>query len=192
MAGTHPETIDWTDFWRAASDEDRESASPSAAVLTDVLTDFFAERGVPDTLADVGCGAGATSFFVAENYDTEVVGYDAAEPVLAENRERARDEDVENLTFERGVLLLGYTNHFGKSHYENVVPNPPDPEDAGRKIDPDRFAERFSLVLSGESTLSCRQIQDALDTWPRSLWKVVDKPEKRWMWRNHPVVWVPT
>ena len=232
MAGTHPETIDWTDFWTDASDDDRESASPSAAVLTDVLSDFFAERGVPGTFADVGCGAGVTSFFVAENYDTEVTGYDAAEPVLAENRERAREDGVENVSFERGVLpdwnpgvefdvvvcyatmcyvadsegalralydavapggvlILGYTNRFAKAHYENVVANPPDPDEAGRDIDPDRFAERFSLVLSDESTLSYRQIHDALDTWPRSLWEVVEKPDQRWMWRNHPVVWVP-
>jgi len=32
------------------------------------------------------------------------VGYDAAEPVLAENRERANEGDVENVAFERAVL----------------------------------------------------------------------------------------
>ncbi|MEE6209371.1 class I SAM-dependent methyltransferase [Salarchaeum sp. III] len=228
---THTETIDWNRFWSTADDEDYDSATPSTNVLRDVLADFLNERGTPERFADVGCGPGVVSFFVADEYDAEVVGYDAAQPILEENRERARQEGYENVTFEHGVLpdwnpdgefdlvlcfgtlcyvadskralqalydavapggtlLVGYTNRYAKSHYESVVENPPNPEEAGREIDPERFADRFSLVLSGESTLSYRDIHDALGTWPRSPWEVVEKPE-RWMWRNHPLVWVP-
>ncbi|SEW22858.1 hypothetical protein [Halobacterium jilantaiense] len=42
-----------------------------------------------------------------------------------------------------------------------------------------------------ESTLSDDAMHSALGTWPRSFWEVVEKPEQRWAWRNHPLVWVP-
>lgn len=224
---THPATIDWGAFWADADDEDRESANAAAHHAADLIPEFVAERTNPDAIADVGCGGGALTFALAEAFpDADVVGYDAADPVLAENREVARERGVENASFERGVLpdfdpgrtfdvvacchtleyvadsetalqslydavapggdlVLTYTNDYGRAHYGRVLDDPPE------EVDEERYAERFGLVVDGESTLSYRAIHDALGTWPRSFWEVVDKPEERWMWRNHPLVWVP-
>ncbi|MFC3477410.1 class I SAM-dependent methyltransferase [Halobacterium litoreum] len=85
-----------------------------------------------------------------------------------------------------GTLVLAYTNDLARSHYRAAIQNPPDDD-----FDPERHEERFSLLLDGESTLSYDAIHDALGTWPRSFWSVVDEPEEPWMWRNHPLVWVP-
>lgn len=224
---THPDTIDWAAFWADADDEDRESANAAAHHVADLVPRFAAERGEPDTVADVGCGGGALTFAVADAFpDAEVTGYDAAAPVLAENRKAASERGVENVAFERGVLpgfdpdrqfdlvacchtleyvadsetalrslydavapggdlVLTYTNDLGRAHYDRVLDDPPEP------VDPQRFAERFGLVVDGESTLSYDAIHDALGTWPRSAWEVVDKPDEQWVWRNHPLVWVP-
>ncbi|WP_330630842.1 hypothetical protein [Halocatena halophila] len=57
--------------------------------------------------------------------------------------------------------------------------------------DPDRFAQRFRLVLEGESTLSYRQIHAAIGTWPRSFWEFTEKPDERWAWNHAPLVWIP-
>ncbi|MFC7189484.1 hypothetical protein ACFQL7_06215 [Halocatena marina] len=46
-------------------------------------------------------------------------------------------------------------------------------------------------MLAGESTLSYRQIHDALGTWPRSFWEFTDKPAERWAWHHAPLVWIP-
>jgi SAM-dependent methyltransferase len=105
---TDPEfedTIDWNCFWKTADEDDRESATPSAHHVRGLLADLFDETGVPDSFADVGCGPGVVTFHVAESYpETTVVGYDAAESVLAENRQRAEAAGPSNLAFERTVL----------------------------------------------------------------------------------------
>lgn len=224
---THADTIDWVAFWADADDEDRESANAAAHHAADLVTEFAAERGAPDAVADVGCGGGALAFALAEAHpDADVVGYDAADPVLAENRGEAADRGLSNVAFERGVLpdfdpgrtfglvacchtleyvadsegalralydavepggdlVLTYTNDYGRAHYGRVLDDPPE------EVDEERFAERFRLVVDGESTLSYEAIHDALGTWPQSVWSVVDKPDKRWAWRHHPLVFVP-
>ena len=102
---THPDTIDWNQFWTDADDEDRDSARPARRHVVDLLPEFVEERGVPNSVADVGCGPGDLVFALADRYpETDVVGYDAAASVVAENRQRARAEDVTNATFERATL----------------------------------------------------------------------------------------
>ncbi|WP_290813879.1 trans-aconitate 2-methyltransferase [Halovivax sp.] len=229
---THPDTIDWNRFWTDADEDDRTGATPSAAHAVDLLADFFGAKGVPDSIADVGCGPGALVFELANGYpETTVIGYDAADPVLAENRDRAHEEGVGNVRFERAVLpefdpgrtfdlvfcfatlcyvadsetalsnlydavapdghlVVSYINDFGRAHYRRALGDDTD-RTLGPGYDPDRFAERFRLTLEGESTLSYRKIHDALGTWPRSFWEVVDKPEEPWAWRQVPLVWVP-
>jgi SAM-dependent methyltransferase len=226
---THPATIDWTEFWATADEDERDGATPATAHVVDLLPEFLAERGTPDSVADVGCGPGPVTFALAEAYpDANVVGYDAAASVVSENRDRAAREGVDNVRFEQGVLpafdpgrqfdlvvcchtlcyvadseralrslydavapggtlVLAYTNDLGGAHYRQVVADPPEAED----FDPERFAERFHLAIEGESTLSYDAIHDALGTWPRSFWSVVEQPDEQWMWRNHPLVWVP-
>jgi trans-aconitate methyltransferase len=102
---TRSDTIDWHSYWANADDDDREAATPSTQHADEVLAAFVAETGVPGAVADVGCGTGNVTFELARRHpETTVVGYDAAEPVLAENRGRARREGLDNVRFERAVL----------------------------------------------------------------------------------------
>lgn len=225
---TWTHTIDWNEFWTDAAEDERAGAMPSTRHARDLLAEFIEERGVPASVADVGCGPGPVAFDVAERHPAAtVVGYDAAETVLAENRERAREEGVANVRFERAVLpefdpgrefdlvfcygtlcyvaeseravrdlydavapgghlVVGYTNRLASTHYRGMLD---DAADGDR--DAERFADRFPLVIEGENLLSYERIREAVGTRPRSFWSVVDKPEERWAWRNHPLVYVP-
>ncbi|WP_415379792.1 class I SAM-dependent methyltransferase [Halosimplex sp. TS25] len=230
---THDDTIDWHRFWTDADARDRADAGPSAHHATDAVAAFLDETGVPDAFADVGCGPGHVAFAVADRYpDTRVVGYDAAEPVLEENCERAREDGVENVAFERtilpafdpdrefgvvfsyftlcyvreiedalramydavapgGYLVFNYQNRLARAHWQRMADNPDEFLGEDSQFDADRFEERFRLLLDGENLLSYERIHDALGTWPQSVWSVVDKPDVRWAWRHHPLVYVP-
>jgi ubiquinone/menaquinone biosynthesis C-methylase UbiE len=231
MTGSFAETIDWDRFWSEADEERRETAVASRHHLRGMLAEFVAEKGVPDAVADVGCGNGLVAFDVAERHpETTVVGYDAADAILTENRERARERGLRNVTFERAVLpafdpdrtfdlvvcyatlcyvpevedalralydavapgghlVLGYVNRHGAAHFRRTLESLRAEDDPDR--DPDRFAERFGLVISGENVLSYDRIHDALGTWPRSFWEFTEEPDVRWAWDHVPLVWVP-
>lgn len=104
MAG-YEQTIDWTDYWESADGSDREAADASGMYLVDPLMEFFEGRGIPDSYADVGCGPASTVFAVADRWpDTSAVGYDAAEAVLAENRDHLDDAGYSNVRFEQAML----------------------------------------------------------------------------------------
>jgi trans-aconitate methyltransferase len=230
---THTDTIDWHDFWTEADEADRDEAGPSAHHATDAVADFLTETGVPEAFADVGCGPGHVAFKVADRYpEMAVVGYDAAEPVLAENRERADRRGVDNLAFERsvlpefdpdrefgvvfsyftlcyvadveralqamydavppgGYLVFNYQNRLARAHWQRMADDPDEFLGEDSQFDPDRFEDRFSLLLDGENLLSYDRVHDILGTWPQSVWSVVDKPDVRWAWRHHPLVYVP-
>jgi tRNA G46 methylase TrmB len=86
---TNAETIDWNRFWIEADEADRRWATPSRVHVVDLLREFVDEKGVPGTFADVGCGTGHVAFSFAEGHsETEVIGYDAASPIV-EERTRA-------------------------------------------------------------------------------------------------------
>jgi trans-aconitate methyltransferase len=94
-------TIDWDDYWADADEAATERASPAGHHATDVLSAFVTETGA-ESVADVGCGAGAATVPVAEAHpDVTVVGYDAAAPVVERNEART---DLPNLAFEVGRL----------------------------------------------------------------------------------------
>ncbi|ELZ29169.1 hypothetical protein C475_03094 [Halosimplex carlsbadense 2-9-1] len=229
---THADTIDWHSFWTDADEGDRADAAPSAHHATDAVVEFLADRGAPDGFADVGCGPGHVAFEVAEAFpEADVVGYDAAEPVLAENRERARDRDTDvdfgrtvlpefdpdrqfdvifsyfTLCYVRevedalramydavapgGYLVFNYQNRLARAHWQRMADDPDEFLGEDSQFDADRFEERFSLLLDGENLLSYDRIHDALGTWPQSVWSVIDKPDTRWAWRHHPLVYVP-
>ena len=98
-------TIDWNDYWDGSAEVSEDDANGGATLLLDPFAEFLAQTGGLESYADVGCGGGAVVFDVADRYpDATVVGYEAAEPVLAADRERAREEGVENVAFERAVL----------------------------------------------------------------------------------------
>jgi trans-aconitate methyltransferase len=99
-------TIDWDEYWDGADEIVREDTSPSADLVLEPFIEFLTARlpDGPNAYADVGCGPGDLVFEVAKRYsDATVIGYDAAEAVLAENRERAYEAGL-NVTFEQAIL----------------------------------------------------------------------------------------
>lgn len=90
-----------------------------------------------------------------------------------------------------GHLVCSYSNSLGRSHYQSVAADPAEHLPADSGFDPDRYADRFQHVIEGESLLSYRRMHDALGTWPQSVWSVVEKPDIRYAWRHHPLVYVP-
>jgi SAM-dependent methyltransferase len=234
MSGTTFEgTIDWGERWREITDGEREYSDPSERHLLDALREFLAERGPPESYADVGCGPGTATFDVADRYpDAAVVGYDAAEPVLDANRERAAEEGAENVRFEQAILpefdpdrqfdvvsacyvlcyvedteralrtlydavapggdlVLTYHNRYARAVFRKIAESPHEHLDEGDAWDPEHFADRFELVLSGESLLSYGRIHDVLGAWPQSVWSVADGAERYRAWRHNPFVFVP-
>jgi SAM-dependent methyltransferase len=234
MSGTQYDgTIDWDDFWSDADAEEREHQSPAAHHADDVVADFLAATGATGAFADVGCGPGNIAFQVADAYpDADVVGYDAAEPVLADNHERARERGAENVRFERavlpgfdpdrqfdvvfsyftlcyvadvetalqnlydavapgGYLVFNYQNRLARGHWRWLAEDPEERIQEASAFDPETFERRFELLIEGENLLSYDRIHEVLGTWPQSVWRRVDKPDLRWAWRHHPLVYVP-
>ncbi|MFC5969972.1 class I SAM-dependent methyltransferase [Halomarina salina] len=229
----YSDTIDWDQYWTDPDEADREAASPSAQLLVDPFSEFLAERGGPDSYADVGCGAGATVFDVAARYpESTVVGYDAATPVLESNRERADCEGHESLTFERavlpefdpdrqfavvsafytlvyvadveralgnlydavepgGVLVFTYHNRLARARFRSVAEAPEEHLGGDSPFDPDRYAERFRLLVEGENLLSYDRIEATLGRRPQSVWSVVGDEHRYPAWRHNPLVYVP-
>lgn len=230
---TFDATIDWNQYWDETDDAYRDDANGSGAYVADAFFEFLAETGIPDSYADVGCGGGVLAFDIAGRYpETTVVGYDAAEPVLEANRERAAAAGRENLAFERcvlpafapdrqfdvvsafyalcyvsdaeralrnlydavapgGYLLFTYHNRLARAIFEGIAESPEEHLDESSAWDPDRFTERFQLLLSGENLLSYERIHDALGTWPRSVWSVAESADRYGAWRQNPLVYVP-
>lgn len=228
---TYANTIDWDEYWE--TDDEASHDPPSGEFIVEPLVEFFERRGVPASYADVGCGPAPTVFEAAERYpETTAVGYDAAQPVIAANRERAREEGYENARFEQtvlpdfhpdqqfdvvssfftlcyvadieqalqnmydavapgGDLVLTYHNQYAQSMFESIAASPHEYLDESSRWDPDRFADRFELVLDGESILSYRKIHDILDSWPQSVWSVTENTDRYGAWRMNPLVYVP-
>jgi len=98
-------TINWRAYWDEADKETRRKTAPAAQLALAPLESFLETVERPGAVADVGCGPGTVPFAMAERFPAaDVVGYDAAEPVLQRNRERADDETRRNLRFEQAVL----------------------------------------------------------------------------------------
>ncbi|ELZ42973.1 trans-aconitate 2-methyltransferase [Halorubrum californiense DSM 19288] len=227
-------TIDWGEYWDGADESVREDTSPSADLVAEPFAGFLTARfpDGPNAYADVGCGPGDLAFEVAERYpDATVIGYDAAEAVLAENRERARGADRE-VAFERavlpefdpdrrfdvvsclftlcyvadveralerlydavepgGYLVVHYHNRLAQSHYERIADAPHERLGEDAVWAPERFADRFELVLAGESLLSYERIHEVLGTWPKSVFSAVDDADPYAAHRHEPLVYVP-
>lgn len=72
-----------------------------------LLADFFEHSGNPDDFASIGCGPADCPLELAERFPgIDVFGYDAAESVVRENRERIESEtsDRGNVSFEVATL----------------------------------------------------------------------------------------
>lgn len=103
-SGAAEDAFDWDAYWTDASAEKCEEASPSAHHAAEVLPEFVERFDAPAGIADVGCGAGVTTFAAADRLAEPVVGYDTAAPVVERNRDRAAQEGVENIRFEQATL----------------------------------------------------------------------------------------
>ncbi|WP_049902121.1 class I SAM-dependent methyltransferase [Halococcus agarilyticus] len=103
-SGATGDAFDWDAYWTDADEEKREEASPSSHHAADVLPEFVDRFDAPPGVADVGCGAGVTTFTAADRLAETVVGYDTAAPVVERNRDRAEREGVENVRFEQATL----------------------------------------------------------------------------------------
>lgn len=55
---------------------------------------------------------------------------------------------------------------------------------------PESFADRFELVIEGESLLSYEQIRGTVGAWLQSVWSVIET-ERYDAWRQNPLVFVP-
>ncbi|MFC7176533.1 class I SAM-dependent methyltransferase [Halosegnis marinus] len=226
------DAFDWEGYWRDAGDAEYDESGPSAGHVSDVLCEFVAGRPA-GPVADVGCGPGAATFALAERFpDREVVGYDTAEAVLAENRERAADRGLDNVSFERatlpafdpdrefavvachftllyvrdveralsnlhdavapgGALVFNYGNRALRDFLRVAADDPHAHTDRPFVFDPEDYTARFGPLLEGDSVLSRERIDDAVGTWPRDVYTVVERPDVRWAWHHLPHVFVP-
>lgn len=226
-------TIDWTEYWDDADEDDRQGANPAAQYTLAPLRSLVETKATPESVADVGCGPGAVPFAMAEQLpEADILGYDAAESVLADNRERAEREGLSNLSFERtvlpafdpdrsfdlvtcfhtlvyieeieaalaalydavapgGHLVITYHNRFAHSQFSQWASDPHEHLGPESPWDPDRFEDRFELLIEGENLLSHERIHETLGTWPQSIWSVADEEERYPAWRHNPMVYVP-
>lgn len=90
-----------------------------------------------------------------------------------------------------GDLVITYHNRLARSVFEDIASSPHDHLDETTVWHPERFADRFELVLEGENLLSYERIHDTLGTWPRSLWSITEAAERYDAWRQNPLVYVP-
>lgn len=90
------------DRWRRFYEErdyDRCAYLDGEAMVEHAVA-FFEGVGVPETVLSVGCGPAVTEFELAHVYpDTTFVCVDVAERVIADNRELAREEGLDNVSF---------------------------------------------------------------------------------------------
>ena len=208
-------TIDWDDYWDDADEEQRAEASPSAHHAGAVLADFVAAIDA-ERVADVGCGAGAATFAVSEAHpEAAVVGYDAAEAVLEENRRRARERGVENVRFERAVLpafdpeepfdvVFSYFTLQYVRDVEQALANLYDAVAPGGALvcnylneegraycleaaaDPHANADHGFVFDPDQFTERFAALLDG-----DSVLSVVERPDTRWAWHHAPLVYVP-
>jgi len=190
--------IDWNEHW--ALHEEPEGATQFAVEMAERVGRFIDERDVSDA-ADFGCGPATTLFELAGMYPTtDFYGFDFAETIIRENRERAEEDRYDNLFFEldslptpktlrRFDLVLCFsTLHYVKEIEEAVrslfrlvnpgghlifnYPNVYSKKAKEKEIRPDDGCSRrrFSVLLSGENLTSQREIRRILGVSPRKFY----------------------
>lgn len=217
----NPGTIDWDAFWREAEGDRRRSANVGQYGKAELLDRFIERVGSVEDLASIGCGPAEPLFELAESHhDVAFYGYDAAASIVEENRERATDAGLENLSFavdrlpdlrtDRAfdIVYCYATLHYVREAKRAVVKLYDLVGDGGYLVlnypnrltratyrrefaDDDAFRERFAQVFAGENLLSYRQLRDLVGRWPRSYWSAVNAPNEPWTGRDNPCVLVP-
>jgi SAM-dependent methyltransferase len=90
-----------------------------------------------------------------------------------------------------GYLVCTYHNRYAAALFRHFAAEPEEHLPADGAWDPDRFEDRFELVIEEVSTLSYDRIHETLGTWPQSLWSVADETERYPAWRQNPLVYIP-
>jgi len=94
--------FDWGRYW--AEHDENEGAANFALFMADKLDELFDWRRV-SSFADFGCGPATMLFALAERHlGTSFHGFDVSEPVLANNRARARDARLDSVSFSHAAL----------------------------------------------------------------------------------------
>lgn len=199
-ASPFADTIDWNEYWRAwDEDSDEAYAASVSGGHFERLERFFDLVGVLDDAAFVGCGPGTLAKSVAAAHpETHVVGYDAAESVVAMNREARSGHP--NLSFRIAVLpgfdvgrRFDLVFCYATLHYvrdseravENLYRHVRQgghlvcnyPNEAYREAHRDvegELRERLTVAVEGENLLSRHRIADLLAAEPRDFWEVID------------------
>ncbi|MFB6197071.1 MAG: trans-aconitate 2-methyltransferase [Halobacteriaceae archaeon] len=206
-------TINWGDYWEATDREDLDEMQAAGERMADRLDRLF--DTFPTTLADVGCGPAFLLFTLSPRYpNATLVGYDAAESVVQQNRSLATAQHLDNLTFETATLpafdidrtfqcvtciaTLHYVADIEtaiESLYSHVEPGgtlifnyPNRYTRAADQKDPETDPDRFELVLEGENLLTYQKIQEILPRKPRSFWKAVNVDNWRSLGQTNPCV----
>lgn len=89
-----------------------------------------------------------------------------------------------------GHLVITDHNRYAQSLFAIYAQDPHEHFGSDSGFDPDTFADRFELVIDGESLLSYAQTQERLDTCPQSVWSVIPA-EPYDAWKQNPLVSVP-
>lgn len=210
-------SFDWERDFYAADDWDR-GAYLGGEDMPGHLATFFEDVGVPDSIADVGCGPALVPFELAPEYtDTEFHCYDVAPSVVEANRQRASEAGLSNLRFAVASLPdLGVDREFDLVYCMATLYFVADAERALRELYdlvtpggtlvcnyPNRYTrtwvveeadaekrEAFDLVARGENLLSYERIGELLGRTPRSYWSAVGASDEPYARRSSPAVYV--
>ena len=174
--------IDWNEHWTIH--EEPEGATRFAVEMAGRVGSFIDKRDVR-YVADFGCGPATMLFELADIYPSiDFFGFDIAESVIRQNRERAEEGGHGNLFFEIDSLPVPKTLHrfdlvlcFSTLHYIKYIeeairslfrlvnsggylifnyPNIYSKKAKERELLPDdeHLRKRFSVLLSGENVTS--------------------------------------
>jgi trans-aconitate methyltransferase len=177
------------------------------------LSDYF--ESFPESLADVGCGPAHMLFELApEHPESDFVGFDAAKPIVQDNRSRAANRDIGNLTFHceslpdfsadrefeciTSIATLHYVADIETAITRLLAHLKPEgvlifnyPNRHTRQMyrtDPETNADRFELVLDGENLLTQNKIRRITNRQPESFWKAVNEDDWRAIGQTNPCV----
>jgi len=90
-----------------------------------------------------------------------------------------------------GYLIIQYHNAFAQAHYSCIAESPDEYLGEDTTWSAETFADRFELVIEGETLLSYERIHDLLGTWPQSVFAVADGTDPYGANRYEPLVYVP-
>jgi SAM-dependent methyltransferase len=189
--------IEWNEHW--ALNREPEGATKFAVEMAARVGRFIDERDVRYA-ADFGCGPATTLFELAGMYPSiDFYGFDIAESVTRNNKEKAEKDGFRNIFFETDGLpgtrtlrrfdlvlcfsTLHYINDIDsalRSLFELVNPrghlifNYPSIH-TKRMFEKDYrgdeyMEKRFSVLLSGDNVTSQREIRRILGVYPRRFY----------------------